>query len=57
MLTIYTYILLFSELYKKITLPSGLALNTCPAVKVFNSGFASGLICVMRQPYLKWKSG
>jgi len=57
MLTIYPNILLFNELYKKITLPSGPALNTCPAVKVFKSGFVSGLICIMRQPDLKWKSG
>jgi len=48
---------LFNELYKKITLPSGLELITCPAVKVFKSGFVSGLICIMRQPDLKWKSG
>jgi len=29
---------------KKITLPSGPALNTCPAVKAFKFGFVSGLI-------------
>jgi len=42
---------------KKFTLPSGPALNTCPAVKVFTSVFVSGLIYIMRQPDLKWKSG
>jgi len=57
MLKMYTNILLFNELYIKITLPSGPALNTCPAVKVFKSGFVSGLICIMRHPDLKWKSG
>jgi len=38
---------------KKITLPSGPALKTCPAVKVFKPGFISGLMCIIRQPDLK----
>lgn len=38
---------------KKVTLPSGPALKTCPAVKVFKSRFVSGLMCIMRQPDLK----
>jgi len=48
MLTIYTNILLFNELYKKLTLPSGPELNTCPAVEIFKSVFLSVLACIMR---------
>jgi len=57
MLTIYRNILLFNELFKKLTLPSGPELNTCPAVEIFKSVFLSVLACIMRWPYLNWKYG
>lgn len=41
------------EFPNKFTRPSDPAFNTCPAVKVFKSGFVSGLICIMRLPDLK----